>query len=214
MSLTPTTLTNEDGTGSQTAESPAIAGLSLASREIRTPMVQTDHKAPNRAGGLPDPSECRRYAPLVRAAGGPGPRDWALVVTVLSRDAKLAHAPPSRENLPGRSSSTRRSELGGLARGIRPAMLTSRRAGRRAPGAGRVRQCPWTSGRYRPPSSCGGGGRLPRLRRGACERREVRTRIPRQMDARHDRVEGVGAQLTVEGLPGWGTRLLAEIPSD
>src|SRR5215208_2924603 len=40
-----------------------------APRETRTPPVQTDHKALNLARGLPDPSECGRYAHLIRAAG-------------------------------------------------------------------------------------------------------------------------------------------------
>jgi hypothetical protein len=54
----------QDGTAPQPAESPAFAGLSHAPREIRTPTVQTDHKALNLARAVPDPSECRRSAHL------------------------------------------------------------------------------------------------------------------------------------------------------
>jgi hypothetical protein len=48
-----------------------------APREIRTPTVQTDHKALNLARDLPDPSGWRRFAHLCRAAGrsGLGGRD-------------------------------------------------------------------------------------------------------------------------------------------
>jgi hypothetical protein len=40
-------------------------GFPCAPMEIRTPTVQTDHKALNLARGLPDPSECRRCAHLI-----------------------------------------------------------------------------------------------------------------------------------------------------
>jgi hypothetical protein len=43
-----------------------------APREIRTPTVQTDHKALNLAREVPDPSERRGYAHLIRAGGRPG----------------------------------------------------------------------------------------------------------------------------------------------
>ena len=62
--------------GSQTAENPAFAGLSDAPREIRTPTVQTDHKALNLARRLPVLSYRRRIALSIREGGrfGPGGR--------------------------------------------------------------------------------------------------------------------------------------------
>jgi hypothetical protein len=52
--------------------------LSHAPREIRTPTVQTDHKARNLARNLPDPSECRRRSERL---DDPDLVDGAFVVT-------------------------------------------------------------------------------------------------------------------------------------
>ena len=77
--------TGQGGTGSPTAKNPAFAGLSDAPREIRTPTVQTDHKALNLARDCPiRPTAVDTHIPsgimddldLV---------DAAFVVTVLSR---------------------------------------------------------------------------------------------------------------------------------
>ena len=59
----------EDGTSLQTAENPVFAGLSSASREIRTPTIQTDHKALNLARDLLVLSAGRRNAHSIRDDG-------------------------------------------------------------------------------------------------------------------------------------------------
>ncbi len=77
---------------------PSSRYLRNAPREIRTPTVQTDHKALNLAQDLPDPSERRRNAHLLHAAGrsGRGGRSVCChgVVTETGRSAGAAFMRP------------------------------------------------------------------------------------------------------------------------